>query len=417
MSSSTRVSCPPKKKRRGNDSQSIPVDHDSETYTFSATEVHQLIQRVHIAVLGKYQSDLGLTNQQIANKVGCGIATAKRWKTAEISADALCTNQGHGGGRPRTKTTSHWKDQIDRSRLNAEQFSLRRFESDHKDQDGPSYSSVRRVLKKLKLFPFKKNKVGTINQWQQDARFSWCRVAAGMNLAWYESLCITDSKIFRLDGGRNHQNDRDWLTREERKTADLRYSKDKFPKSVHVYGGMSARGLTKLVVVKGNVNSDMYIRRVLPVILKEPMARRRSTGTAVQRKMFPNPKKFIFEQDHASSHDSNRTQDYVSRTAPDLLDKSQTCSKLDDFWCIERQWGYMTGEVFKSLRPKTVEELTKRIFEVWENTPVDQLRASVHDMRARAAYIVQLDGNKITDRNYQPCGCAFCKTYRKNKKK
>ena len=42
------------------------------------------------------------------------------------------------------------------------------------------------------------------------------------------------------------------------------YPKEKFPNSVHVYGGMSHMGLTELIYVNCNVNAKQYVDNILP---------------------------------------------------------------------------------------------------------------------------------------------------------
>ncbi len=102
----------------------------------------------------------------------------------------------------------------------------------------------------------------------------------------------------------------------KKKKEDLVYNFKKYPAQVHVYGGMSADGLTKLAIIDGKLNTEKYINDILPIILKKHQQGRTffKTGKVLKRKLFKNPKKFIFEQDHASIHDSKQTQIYLEET-------------------------------------------------------------------------------------------------------
>ncbi len=57
--------------------------------------------------------------------------------------------------------------------------------------------------------------------------------------------------MFELKQKTNHQNDRKWLTSEENLENEFVFHQEKFPRKIHVYGGVSARGLTKLVLMEG----------------------------------------------------------------------------------------------------------------------------------------------------------------------
>ena len=79
--------------------------------------------------------------------------------------------------------------------------------------------------------------------------------------------------------------------------------------------------------------------------------------------LFDNNDDWIFEQDHASSHDSNVAQEYLEQNAPDFFRKDDAPAKLDDLWCIERIWAVMTYKVYceGQNQPKTLTALKNRI--------------------------------------------------------
>jgi len=412
---------PHEKKRRIDSTESIETDSSSEaleTYTFTHNELQQFVKRVQIAFLAPIKKKLGLKNdQQLAAFIGCSRSSVARWKNADLHVDSLYTFMGHTGGRPVTKSSEDWTVKILEDSQKNDNFSPRKFAQTYQNQNGPSRTTVRRVLKSHNKFPYKKQKIGRLYDFHMAARAMWGGKVGRLPLKWWKSLLVTDSKIFRLDGGANQQNDRTWLTQEERKTADLTRAKDKFPTSIHVYGGISARGLTKLVLIERNVNADVYIRQILPTLLKQHQSRTEVTGTVIQRKLFEDPTAFIFEQDHASSHDAGRTQRYLSENAPDFLDRDQTPAKMDDIWGIERIWGYMVMKVFQNPRPTNKVELISKVFLEWEKIPIAMLKPLVHGMRARVRKMVEIDGKKLTNKAGCQCLCQECKKYRLGKKK
>ena len=74
------------------------------------------------------------------------------------------------------------------------------------------------------------------------------------------------------------------------------HPKDKYSKGVHFYGGVSANGLTDLIKVQGTVNSEKYIRKVLPHFLKKHKRRKKMSKIACQSKLFKDLNSFILEQ-------------------------------------------------------------------------------------------------------------------------
>ncbi len=74
---------------------------------------------------------------------------------------------------------------------------------------------------------------------------------------------------------------------------------------------MLIKGLIKLVEISG---TQKYVDEVLPEILHKIMRRRCTRGLIDEIKLFTNSKKFIFEQDHASVHDANYTQNHLRET-------------------------------------------------------------------------------------------------------
>lgn len=215
---------------------------------------------------------------------------------------------------------------------------------------------------------------------------------------------ITDSKIFTLNGARNSQNDVQWaLSKEEVKN----YPKDQFPKSVHVYGGMSHIGLTKLIYVNGNITGKKYVEDILPKLTIEIQNRTKLKGKVNEIKLFEKKNEFIFEQDHAKSHDSNISQDWCTKNLKYFLNKNDTPAKMDDYWPIERLWAIMTSKVYKEPRPDTIPLLKRRINKCWAEISQHTLVKLVHQMPLRLKWISENQGKKIVDFKGQ-CSCVKC---------
>jgi len=185
------------------------------------------------------------------------------------------------------------------------------------------------------------------------------------------------------------------------------YPKEKFPKSVHVYAGMSHLGLTKLIYVNGHVNSKTYVECILPKFTIDIQNRKKTIGKVDEIKLFHDNNSFIFEQDHASSHDSKLAQDWCSNNLKSFLNKNETPSKMDDYWPIERLWGILVSKVYKEPRPATIQLLKRRLNKCWSEISQHTLTKLVHQMPLRLRWICENQGKKIIDFNGH-CKCVRC---------
>lgn len=102
----------------------------------------------------------------------------------------------------------------------------------------------------------------TVNHKKQ--RLEFCKEYQDKDISWWDKLLITDSKMFLLFGGRNPKQHGRWVLDSEE--VDL-WEVDKYPKRLHVYGGMTSRGLSQLVFIDGNIDGERYVSEVLPILI------------------------------------------------------------------------------------------------------------------------------------------------------
>ena len=249
-------------------------------------------------------------------------------------------------------------------------------------------------------------KSSRVKEWHIRARYEWCNLMKDEPLGYWKSMLITDSKIFRLDGGYNPQNQRQYLLKGE-KHLIRRHDKDKISKGIHYYGGLSYLGLTDLVKIKGSVNAQKYVEDVLPKLVFKHQKRRKKEGLATEVMLFDDPSTFIFEQDHASCHDAKVTQEWLSENCYDFISSEDAPSKLDDLWPIERVWAIMTARVYAHPRPQTIKELEKRVEYCWKNFDRVTLKKLIHEIPLRIQAIIKNGGKKI-DKPLGHCECNIC---------
>lgn len=273
--------------------------------------------------------------------------------------------------------------------------------------DGPSRSTIQRIIKKNNLVPYRFKRASRMRDFNRIARLDWCKLMVNEDIHYWEKFLITDSKIFRLDSGYNPQNQRLYRNRDRKNEVPI-HQKDKKSSGIHFYGGMSHLGLTDLIKVDQNVTSTVYIREVLPVLVKKHRRRRSTYGDTDKVKLFEEVTDFTLEQDHASAHDAQATQDWLEDSGIDFLRPDDTPPKMDDLWPIERVWAIMTQEVYKHPPPQTLIELEKRVRLSWKNFNKVTLKKLIHEIPFRIEAIIHADGGKI----FEPlgrCECDICK--------
>ena len=362
-------------------------------YTLTEKQVGDLVNRIRIAQMHK----LGHNRSEIKKEVGVTWRAIDKWKSLTLNDPVSFIDKPRTG---RTEIPREIERKVLRKRK-SKHFSTREASA----QLGISHVSVKNILNdaeaKWKTCP----KATRITAEHKKARLRFCKEHYQKDLSWFDKILMTDSKMFTLQGGRNPKHQGRWVFSCEEVEE---WGAEKFSPSLHVYGGMTSRGLTKLVFVNGSVTGERYVTEVLPTLLN---AKHRKTKTAnvLTTKLFADDNDWIFEQDHATSHDSKMSQDYLDENAPSFFRKEDVPAKLDDVWCIERIWAVMTYQVYGKGRrqPKSLAELKRRILRSWKSLDVDMLRKAVHQMPLRMKEIVKRKGSRITQFN-DHCDCKLC---------
>ena len=371
---------------------------DCSKLIFSETQLSRLINRVRTIQL----LEVGWNNKQISEKLQISKQTIITIKKRCSFENIKSFIEESKPGRP-IKYTKQDQKKILQAAKNLE-FSPRKYV--RSNSNGPKRTTIRKILKNNNLHPYRRKKQSRVKEWHKIARYEWCKLMQNEPLEYWESLLITDSKIFRLDGGYNPQNQRQYLTKDN-KNLILKHNKDKKSKGIHYYGGLSHLGLTDLIEIKGSVTSTKYCHEILPKLIFKPQKRRKKDGLATEVMLFDDPSDFIFEQDHASSHDARETQKWLDEKGVDFIASEDAPSKLDDLWSIERVWTILTQQIYVDPKPETITELDKRVKNCWKNFSRKTLKKLIHEIPFRIHGIVKNKGGRI-ERPLGHCSCYVC---------
>ena len=368
------------KKRQAVLSQEV-IDVNDKKVTLTRKQLNDMFNRVR---LNQMQLD-GIERKKIMSTLGISKDTYARWQGIGFD-DISVYIEAPRTGRP--ETAIDVEEKILEQREN-EDFSLRTTAL----QLGVSYQTVANILYDAELKWKVRPKATKLSKQHKKNRLEFCKLHKNEPLSWWDKILVADSKIFTLEGGRNPRHHGRWVYDDEEVES---WDVEKFSKSLHVYGGMTSKGLTPLVFVEGSITGDRYVEEILPTLIGV-QTRKRKTNDVTTTKLFDDSKDWIFEQDHARCHDSNIVQDYLLENVPEFFGKSETPAKLDDLWCIERIWAVMTYKVYGKGQgqPKTLEELKQRIVDSWKSLEVKMLRKAVHQMPLRMKQIVENKGARV----------------------
>ena len=240
-------------------------------FSFTRSQLLTFIKRVRVIQLHK----LGFSLSRISEEMEVSEPFVSKHRHKEFVIDDLIDRSRSGAP---VRITQKQKIKIIEKAQDID-FSPRKLAM---VQNNPSRTSIRRVIKASGLYPYKKKKACGLQDHHMAARVAWCSKMKKKNLSWFERLIVIDSKIFTVDGGYNPQNQRYYCYSPEEVPI---HSVEKGKMGIHVYGGMSARGLLKLIFIKGRVTSERYREEVLINFKKDIESRQKITWKCLTSKI------------------------------------------------------------------------------------------------------------------------------------
>jgi transposase len=382
-----------RKQRISSSNVDLSTPTNDNKITLTSKQLNDVIVRVRI----NQMKQCGFNRNQIQKTIGCSLKTIDRWGNIGFENNMNFIEDTRSG---RPEVAQSIEKAVLKKRKN-KSFSTRKVAIEL----GISHTIVKNILYDAEIKWKVRPKASKLNDNHKKARLEFCKKYQHKGLSWWDKILVTDSKIFLLDGGFNPKYHGRWVYDYEE--LDL-YEVEKFSKGLHVYGGMTSKGLTPLVFINGGVTGERYVKEVLPKLINLQQ-RTIETNDVTTTKLFEDNNDWIFEHDHAKCHDSNIAQCFLQQNVPNFFNKDETPAKLDDVWCIERIWAVMTYKVYgdgKS-QPKTLDELRKRINIAWKSLDKKILQKAIHQMPLRMKEIVKKKGCRVTHFKLH-CECESC---------
>lgn len=235
------------------------------------------------------------------------LATIKRWCKMIMENGSIELKKPPG--RKKDAKTVRAIQTVKRLVKGKERVTIRKLAA----KTGISFGSAQSILKKnLQLKPYKIRKQPLLTMKHLKTRFGFYNwVRHNFKKEDTERILFSDEKIFNINGVYNVQNDRIWAV--SRANADKKggiNQKRKFPQGVMVWLAVCSKGCSPLVLIeKGTINQDIYIKKILPVAKK------------YGNKVFGN--KWTYQQDGATCHTGRKSIEWCSKNFPNFIPKNR----------------------------------------------------------------------------------------------
>ena len=255
---------------------------------------------------------------------------------------------------------------------------------------GCAQSSVHNIVKNdLKLKAFKRIKTSRKTTAVKTKRKQRARLLLDrFDKKEVESIVFTDEKDFTFEIKKNRQNNP--VYGEKKRKLDippsrLYHEENSFSKKLMVLGGVSWYGKTDIHFIDPGtkVNKELYIELLDKKLLPDC------------RQLHPNG--FILQQDGASSHTSDDTQNYLRHENINYITKDQWPPSSPDLnpmdYCI---WNLLKEKVYKGERePFDLDSLKSKIRESWESISLLDIRKAIKKWKKRLRLVIQEEGGPI----------------------
>lgn len=334
----------------------------------------------------------GMTQGQVAEELGVGVRTIKRWMARDRQGEALENRKGRGR---KTSISRVAKIVLAKSVLKRHQ-STRKLARKLTGKHHPvSKSTVQRYLKQcLHLKPLKPHRQPKLTAAQKRRRLEFARAHANWSIQDWRRVLFTDESPFQLCHPPNRQNDRVWA----HNSSEVPVTETvKHPLKVMVWGMMSFRGLSDLhIIPRGQtVTADYYVEKVLKESATSAMRRRKENGAPTKIGLLPDMSQAIFQQDGAPAHNATKTQQWCQDNFPGFWAKGVWPGNSPDLSPIENLWAIVKDKVDKATPATSEATLIRNVQSAWCSISAETLDNLVCGMPERMRACVREGGAYI----------------------
>ena len=207
------------------------------------------------------------------------------------------------------------------------------------------------------------------------SRFNWCRQRIRWTQQRWRGVLFTDESRFCVEMFDRRR--KVWRRRGERfQDCCVKQVSRWGGGSVMVWGGISWRHKTQLIVVDGNLTARRYIDEILePEVV--PFLRNNGDVT-------------LFQQDNARAHSARLTMDFFNQNGVQVLPWPAFSPDLNP---IEHLWDQLGKRVYSRRHPPiNRQQLAMALQEEWNNITQDQIQRLIRSMRRRCQATLDANG-------------------------
>ena len=242
-----------------------------------------------------------------------------------------------------------------------------------------SVQAIRNRIKVAGLKSYRPYKGLILTPAHRIARLRWSRLYQRYTLARWNRVLVTDESRFMLSkvDGR----ERVWRRPLERLSDACITENDRYGGggSVMVWGGISGRYRTDLVVVQGNLTGIRYRDEIL--------------SRHVHPFMTNHPDVDLFQHDNARPHIARVCQAYLQNAGIHVMEWP---AKLPDLSPIENLWATLGDQIkARPVQPTTLVQLGTALQQEWHAIPQATIRNLFNSMRRRCTKCIHAHGGHI----------------------
>ena len=334
----------------------------------------------------------GLTQKEVASRIGKDIRTIKRWWKRFTSNQSL--DHKPCAGRP--SLLNPVAKMIIGKSLGKRHQSTRRLSAKLKSKGySISKSTVHTYLSKsLGVKAIKRPQQPKLTGKQKANKLEFCRKYSVWLVEDWKCILWTDESPFELFHPSNHQNDRVWC---HNSSDVLPQETVKFPQKIMVWGMMSHQVLSELHIVppKRTVNASYYVSEILTKTCEDALNRKRKTGAILEKRMIAAPLKATLMQDGSPPHRANITQNWCKNHLPNFWAKEKWPGNSPDLNPIENLWSILKQRLDQLPQSYNLENLKKSLKIAWSNIDPSCLENLVAGMPNRIRKCLELEGGYI----------------------
>jgi len=342
-------------------------------------------KRSAIQILAKENPNL--KNKEIAKIVGTSIMTVCRWKNEMQFNDKK--------RKRKSKLSKNIKNFIIKKASNkftgVNKASTRKLslEINKEFNISVSHSTINIWLRKLLKKPIKAKKTFFLRKKDKRRRMEFLEMIKEKNITG-QNIFFTDEKRFILNPPLNSQTNQIRLNskgfKEYQSGEGKLYEKickpvQKFPQGVMVAGGLSRKGVGKLIFVTGTMTSFSYLQTL--ELYKSDI-----------QQLDPN---LYLQQDNAPCHVGKKCIDFINANFLNHLDfwppNSPDLSPIEELWAIVEE--KLNNYSFNSL-----EEMTKKLLWIWNRIPRTICKNLVDSFDKKIELLGKKRGERVNKREH-----------------